>query len=125
MTSRKGILILDDEQSILESITLAFQEEFNVFTAASGDEALQQLDQENIHLLFLDLKLAGEDGLDVLKKIKVKKPNVKVLVLTGKWTNEEESKQAKSLGVTDFVIKPFDLFNLTNQVKLLLQEASS
>src|SRR3989338_11561860 len=121
MGLRKGILILDDEQSILETITLAFQEEFNVFTAASGKEALQKLEEENIHLLFLDLKLADEDGLEVLKQIKAKKPNVKVLVLTGKWTNEEETKQAKALGVTDFVIKPFDLFKLTSQVKLLLQ----
>jgi DNA-binding response OmpR family regulator len=63
------ILIIDDDTSLLESYTVLFEDEFQVSTAVSGESGLALLRQEDVHLVLLDVRLPGIDGIEVLRRI--------------------------------------------------------
>lgn len=101
------ILAVDDEPIICTMIKDAFEPiGFTVLTAHSGDEALKVFAKEKPRLIFLDIKMLGMSGLDVLKQIKAQDKSVKVVMLTVMADTQTKLK-AKELGADDFVTKPF------------------
>lgn len=101
------ILAVDDEPIICTMIKDAFEPiGFTVLTAHSGDDALKIFAKEKPGLIFLDIKMLGMSGLDVLKKLKEQDKSVKVVMLTVMADTETKLK-AKELGADDFVTKPF------------------
>lgn len=101
------ILAVDDEPIICTMIKDAFEPiGFTVLTAHSGDDALKIFAKEKPGLIFLDIKMLGMSGLDVLKKIKEQDKTVKVVMLTVMADTQTKFK-AKELGADDFVTKPF------------------
>lgn len=104
---KKAILVVDDEKNIrltlsqsLESLGIPVQ------TAGDGEEALQKLREGLFELVFLDLKMPGMDGMDVLRRIKEGWPTVRVIIITAYGTIES-AVEAMKLGAIDFVQKPF------------------
>jgi DNA-binding NtrC family response regulator len=76
-----------------------------VSLAESGEEALKLIQKEDFSMMILDLRLPGMNGIDVLKKVKTLKPNIKSIVVTAyptMLTQEEASK----LGAIDYLVKP-------------------
>jgi DNA-binding response OmpR family regulator len=80
--------------------------EFPIQTAVNGEEALQKLHEGAFALVFLDLKLPGMDGMEVLRQIKEKWPKTRVIIITAHGTISS-AVEAMKLGAADFIQKPF------------------
>ncbi len=105
----KAILIVDDEESICQTLGGILKDEgLEVVTAASGEEALRVVDEDPPNLVLLDIWLPGIDGIEVLKAIKAGHPQIQVIIMSGHGTIETAVK-ATRLGAFDFIEKPLSL----------------
>jgi two-component system nitrogen regulation response regulator NtrX len=103
------ILVVDDEKSILHSLRGALEDEdYQVSLAASGEEALAEVQRDLPDLILLDIWMPGIDGLAVLKEIKKSFPQMPVIIITG-HANIETAVKATKMGAFDFVEKPLSL----------------
>ncbi len=103
---KQKILIIDDEESILESLSdILLDEGYRVITAHTAEEGLFRLQEESPELLILDVWLPDKDGLEILKELKKKQPALPVIVISGHGT-VEMAVQAIKLGAFDFLEKP-------------------
>ena len=110
------LLVADDEQKICRLLESFFAERgFDVLLAHDGKAALACIRDERPHLVFLDLHMPGLNGLDVLKEAKAADATMKIIIITA-IEDEETMKKAKSLGASDYVIKPFSLEYLKEEV---------
>jgi len=104
-----SLLIVDDEPSILQSLSgLLSDEGFEVTTAANGYEALKIIDTESPDLVLLDIWMPGIDGIETLKEIKKENPNIQVIIITGHGTIETAVRATK-LGAFDLIEKPLSI----------------
>jgi two-component system nitrogen regulation response regulator NtrX len=105
----KTILVVDDEQSIRESLDGILQDEgFRTISAETGEDALAMLGAENPDLILLDIWLPGMDGLETLHRIRENNPEQLVIMMSGHGTIETAVKATK-LGAYDFIEKPLSL----------------
>ena len=104
-----SILIVDDEPSILQTLSgLLADEGFEVTTAANGYEALKIIDAESPDLVLLDIWMPGIDGIETLKEIKKENPTIQVIIITGHGTIET-AVNATKLGAYDLIEKPLSI----------------
>jgi len=104
---KKTILIVDDEKNIRLTISQSLETlEIPVQTAVNGEEALRKLRESPFGLVFLDLKMPGIDGMEVLRQIKDDWPKIRVIIITAHGT-VESAVEAMKLGAVDFIQKPF------------------
>jgi two-component system nitrogen regulation response regulator NtrX len=104
-----SILIVDDEPSILKSLSgLLSDEGFEVQTATNGYEALKIIDTESPDLVLLDIWMPGIDGIETLKEIKKNNPYIQVIIISGHGTIETAVKATK-LGAFDLIEKPLSI----------------
>jgi len=118
------LLIVDDEEDVREFAANFFRRrKVDTITAASGEEALQMLENGKVDLILLDINMAGMSGIETLKFIKAKTPGVKVIMVTGTKPDEGASfEQCKELGAIDYIHKPLELEELENIVMGQLKE---
>lgn len=112
------ILWVDDEIDLLKPHILFLEEkDYEVFTARSGTEALEEIDKENFDIVFLDENMPGLTGLETLQGIKSKNAALPVVMIT---KNEEESIMEDAIGskITDYLIKPVN----PNQILLSIKK---
>jgi DNA-binding NtrC family response regulator len=110
------IMLVDDEERFLATTAkLLVRKGFDVVTATSGAEALQELAQLLIHVVVLDVRMPGMDGITVLKEIKKRFSQVEVILLTGHAT-VESAVEGLSAGASDYLMKPCNLDDLTSKV---------
>lgn len=103
------IMLVDDEERFLQTTQkLLAKHGYDAVTAASGSECLEKLEKELVHVVVLDVKMPGMDGVETLKRIKQKFPLVEVIMLTGHATTESAVEGMKS-GATDYLVKPTDI----------------
>ena len=103
------ILIVDDEESILHSLSgLLLDEGFEVISANNGYEALKIIDAESPDLVLLDIWMPGIDGIETLQEIKKDNPFIQVIIITGHGTIETAVKATK-LGAYDLIEKPLSI----------------
>ena len=106
---KRTILIVDDEESICQSLSgILLDEGYDVLTANSGEEAVKMLDEALPSLVLLDIWLPGMDGIETLKQIRRNHPQVRVVMMSGHGTIETAVKATK-LGAFDFIEKPLSL----------------
>jgi DNA-binding NtrC family response regulator len=106
---KQRILVVDDEAPIREGLAEVLREAgYEVFLAASAEEAWTTLESEAIHAVITDVRMPGSDGLELLKRVKTVSPGTEVLVITGHGTFEQAVTAVKA-GAHDFITKPFDL----------------
>ena len=131
----KTILVVDDEESICQSLRgILVDEGYEVLIAKSGEESLKIIDEELPDLVLLDIWLPGIDGIEALKIIKSDFPHIQVVMMSGHGTIETAVKATK-LGAFDFIEKPLsldkvvlvvnhalDLVRLEDENKLLRQK---
>lgn len=111
------ILLVDDEKDFLDVMSERIEARgMNVTTADSAEKALEDVESGNFDAIILDLKMPGMDGLETLKAIKKKNPDLQVILLTGHAT-VEKGIEAMKLGAMDFLEKPADLDKLTEIIK--------
>lgn len=87
-----------------------------VYTAASGKEALGILEEYHPQIMISDIQMTGMTGLELIEKAKEKVPDLRVIVLTG-YDNFEYARQSIRLEVQDFFLKPIDEEDLAEAVK--------
>jgi len=102
------LLVVDDEKSVRYSFTSMFEDEYRILTAGDGSEALEIFEREsdNIDVVFLDVRMPGLSGIDVLKKIKGQRPNLPVVIMTA-FSDSDTAIEAMKEGAFDYLIKPF------------------
>jgi DNA-binding NtrC family response regulator len=106
------IMLVDDEEGFLFTTKKLLERKgLHVTTAASGHEALEKMVGESVHVVILDVKMPGMDGVAVLKAIKSRYPMVQVVMLTGHGTVESALEGLQS-GATDYLMKPIDIDEL-------------
>jgi two-component system, NtrC family, nitrogen regulation response regulator NtrX len=82
-TMYPSVMIVDDEPSILQSLSGILSDEgFEIFTASNGYEALKRIEQEAPDLVLLDIWMPGLDGIETLKEIKKNNPVIQVIIIT-------------------------------------------
>lgn len=119
---KKTILIVEDSSMILEVLSFSLEKAgYNIITAINGKEALKHFDGQEINLMITDLYMPEMDGLELVKNLKEieKYKTIPVLVLS---TESQQTKklEAKKMGVTGWVIKPFVPEKLVQAINKLL-----
>jgi len=102
------ILVIDDDKSILKSFKSLFEGKHTILGAYNGKEAINLLKNNRIDLVYLDYRMPGEDGLEVLKRIKAIDPDTYVVIITG-YGSVETTIRSMSLGAYDYIEKPLDI----------------
>jgi len=116
------ILIVDDEKNIRLALTAALATlPVQVEAVASGAEALEKLEKQpyDFKLWLLDLLMPGIDGMEVLRRLTVIRPDIKVIVITAHGSIET-AVEAMKLGAVDFLTKPFDPEEIRSAVSRVL-----
>ncbi len=115
------ILIVDDEVSILQSLSGVLEDEgYRVSVAASGEESLEDVRKDSPDLVLLDIWMPGMDGLAVLKEIKSSYPQLPVIIISG-HANIETAVKATRMGAFDFVEKPLSLERMLVSIQNALE----
>ena len=113
------ILVVDDEAGIRAALQQLLEYEgYAVIQASSGHEALELYAEQRPHLVLLDVKMAGLDGLPVLKQLRQKDPTAIVVMISGHGSIQA-AVEATQLGAHDFLEKPLD----TDRVLLTIRNA--
>jgi len=117
MQTKKKILLVDDELSILRLLTIKLKVSgYDVMTATDGQEALDLIDSARPDIMLLDVIMPGIDGFEVLRRLRPAS-RLPIIVYSARTTNKHE---ALSLGANDFLPKPFDVDELEKRIALLL-----
>ena len=110
------LLVADDEQKICGLLEAFFADRgFEVIVANDGPSAMTAIREQRPHLVFLDLHMPGLNGLDILKEARQIDETMKFIIITA-VDDEATIQRAKSLGAADYVIKPFSLDYLQQEV---------
>jgi two-component system response regulator HydG len=116
-----NLLIVDDERSIREACREVAQSlGFSSFVADSAEHAYRFLEAQAVDAILLDLRLPGVGGLEALRRIKERRPEAVVIVVTG-YATVQSAVQAMKNGAYDYVTKPFSL----DELKMLLERVAS
>ncbi len=101
------VLIIDDEEVLRDVLeTVLSREGFDVTTAATGEEGLTRLDDEEIDLIILDMMLPGMSGMETLRSIKDSDPQIPVIIVTA-YSSIDGAIEAMKLGAFHYIPKPF------------------
>ncbi|MGZ4822253.1 MAG: sigma-54-dependent transcriptional regulator [Terriglobales bacterium] len=114
-----NLLIVDDERAVREGCREAAQSSgFNTFVADSAEHAYKVLDNQNVDIVLLDLKLPGASGLEALRSMKSRRPNAVIVIITG-YATVSSAVQAMKMGAFDYISKPFTL----DELRVMLERA--
>ena len=115
------ILVVDDDRVILELASIVLRSTgYNVQTASDGVRALHLLEEEPVDLVLLDYMMPSKDGLEVLREIKDRFPDVAVIIFTG-MGSENIAVTAMKAGAADYIIKPFRNHDLLERTATVLR----
>ena len=123
MTKQKKILVIDDNEDVLTTITqFLTQKKFNVLSASNGLDALKQceVEKENIDLIITDLVMPSISGVAIISIVKEKYPQIPIIAITG-WGEHPESLAAEAKADT-VMEKPFDLSELLDKIEELIDK---
>ena len=110
------VLLVDDEVDFLETLCERMRlRDMDVTTSASPLDAIKKVQEKDYDAIIMDLKMPQMDGLQLLKVLKEKNPDLQIILLTGHAT-VEKGIEAMKLGATDFLEKPVDLNVLTEKI---------
>ena len=110
------ILLVDDEEDFVEMLGLRLKEAGEtVLTAHSGSRCLEILEETDVDVIILDVKMPGMDGIETLTEVKKRHPLTEVIMLTGHGT-VEIAVQGMKLGAFDFLMKPADFRVVTEKL---------
>ncbi len=122
MSAASSIFIVDDEPILRQTLSAILQRQgYQVSTASSIQEAAQILSKGGFDLVFLDLKMPGGGGMELLPDIRKMYPEMPVIILTAHATLDS-AMGAVRLGASDYLLKPIDPPLLLQRVKEVLAE---
>lgn len=111
------VLLVDDERDFVETLAERMETRgMSVDTSTSAPEAINKVEASEYDAVILDLMMPGMDGLEALRILKERNPDLQVILLTGKAT-VSKSVEAMKLGALDFLEKPVDLSQLAEKIQ--------
>ena len=117
--AKARILVVDDEKSMRDLLSITLEKEgYDVLTAAGGEPAIEALHRETVDAVITDLRMPKVDGLQVLRVAKEISPDTAVIVITA-VASTETAVEAMKLGAYDYITKPFKL----DEVNLIVRNA--
>ena len=121
MEARPHILLVDDDLDLLQTVAEELTHlQYDVATAADGERAMALLAERHFDALILDLKLPKVGGFEILEHVKKNRPATKVVVLTA-YANLGNVERCKKLGADDVIEKPYELGDLFDALRYLLE----
>lgn len=115
------ILLVDDEEEFVRALSERLQlRDLASRTAFSGDQAMTFVGEAAPDIMVLDLAMPGTSGLDVLRLVKARYPDIQVIVLTGHGNDLDEA-EARSIGIFDWLRKPVDIEVLVARIRAAYQ----
>jgi DNA-binding NtrC family response regulator len=118
----KRILVVDDEKSMREVLSIMLRKEgYQVEEASSGDEALGLLEAKNVTLMLTDLKMPGMGGLELIARAKELEPGLVVITMTA-FASLESAVEALRHGAFDYITKPFRVEEITASIQRALEQ---
>ncbi len=117
-----NLLIVDDEQSYRQLLSLIFEESgHTIYQAKNGREALKVLDETPAEIIISDVRMPDIDGISLLREARIKRPDIGVILMTA-FATVDAAREAFILGADDFIQKPFDVEELKVLVKKTLEK---
>ena len=104
----REIVVVDDDLGILESFDAMLGDDYSLVTLNNGFAAIEYVKSHKPRLVFLDIKMPGMNGMDVLKKLRQDKVEVAVVMVTA-TTQSHYENEAEELGITAYLRKPFEI----------------
>lgn len=124
MAEKSRILVVDDEPDIVKIVKIAMElANYEIIEAYSGEECLEKLAKGPLpNLVLLDIMMPGMSGYETCGKIRENKAykDIKVVMLTAKG-QKGDAEEGLKVGADDYIIKPFDPYELIEQVKEILE----
>lgn len=121
----KKILLIDDEELVLKSVTKLLEKAgYEVEASPSGEEAIRKAQKKDFDLIVCDLRMPALDGIETLKNLRSlyreKKRPTPEIVITG-YADERMNQALERLRVAEYLLKPFDLREFLAAVRKALQ----
>ncbi len=120
------ILVVDDDQTNLKFLKEILDDEYDLMTVATGEDALSAIHEFNPKIVLLDIMLPGVSGYEVCEKIRQdeKLSQVKIILISAKAMINERQKGYEA-GADDYITKPFDHEELLAKVQSILEQVSN
>ncbi|MGE7690678.1 response regulator [Lysinibacillus sp. NPDC097214] len=116
----KRVLIVDDQPGIRLLLNEVLKKEgYGTYLAANGMEALKYAEEEEINCVLLDMKIPGMDGIEILRHLKERWPQLPVFMMTA-YGELDVVQEALDLGAIRYFTKPFDIFEVRDEVNKIL-----
>ena len=117
----RKILIVDDQPGIRLLLNEVFKKEgYTPLLAANGMEALKIVEEELVDCVLLDMKIPGMNGLEILQHLKEKNEGTPVIMMTA-YGEQELIDEAMKLGASNYFTKPFNIFEVLEEVNGILK----
>jgi two-component system response regulator AtoC len=121
INDKKSILVVDDEYGVRESFNIVLSDDYEVFLAESGKEAIEIFTKNTIDLILLDIMLPQVSGLDLLKQFKDLDPDVEIIMVSA-VKDVETAVKAMKYGAYDYVVKPFIVDDIKNIITRAIEK---
>jgi len=117
MAAINSVILVDDDEAILDSLRTGLSlHGYRCETASSGKSALELIDNTFFDVMITDFNMPGMNGLELTKRVKELKPDMKVIIITG-FAHNFSYDDAIAMGVSDLLEKPFGLKELIGKMK--------
>ena len=113
------IFIVDDDQGILESFDVMLGDDYHLIMIDNGTEAIQKIGDQNPRLLFLDIRIPGRNGLEVLANLREKGIDTQVVVVTA-LAQDHYQETVEKYGVHKYLHKPLDVDEIQEIARAVL-----
>ena len=122
--SEINVLVVDDDSSVRKSIVMFLKmENFKVFSASSGNQAIDIVTNNKIHFILSDIKMPEMDGMELLKNIRAANPDIPIIVLMTGYSQYSKEELLDS-GAQDMIHKPFDMEKISQQIRDAVSQTS-
>jgi DNA-binding NtrC family response regulator len=117
------VLVVDDEESVRESLTVLLEERYTVYTAKNGRDALARIGDGDVDAMILDITMPGMDGMEVLGRVRENSYGPEVVMLSAS-DSARLGIDAIRKGAFDYITKPFDAEDLLETVRRVMEKRS-
>jgi DNA-binding response OmpR family regulator len=116
-----AVLVVEDEQKVAAALREGLLGEgYSVEVAGTGEEAFYRVNTETFDVVLLDLTLPGRDGLEILRALRQRGPDTRVLIVSARDTLDDRIKGLDS-GADDYLVKPFAFTELVARIRALVR----